>query len=489
MLRLRRACRLLEREMSTIPLGRLHAVLDEARTIPRELAAELDVEPPPLPRSVLRCDTSAPFSLVLGPEDKTRLTAAVAEFDLFERCHGVTAAARAVHRRLVVSGHDRTARESTAEFGRVPTQESAWRASGSDHVVGRRLLRWSEWLAGSTSPSDHLSDGFPEEVLPPPIGGLIVRPTATGYRIAASTSEVAAAYGRFGHLWFGIGSRARRKFENNALHGWYRRSLTRVAREADLEVVEYVGPCEAMPNMLARPPFPFLQWDRWGTSSSYRSDQLGVVLTADDAPIVVAAAQEQARPMAICCFSPANIGYSEPHLETLLLSSFRDTPDWFALELPTEAELAQSAPSPVLLLPSGNSVKPRRTVIHGATLTELALARRSRGFLLWQDLARRHDWPELLLVSRDAGSPLLIPRDSPLAVEAMLHGLSDRAGFLCVEEPGDQVQLFNDEGEAFTVEFIVPFLRRRHAWSRLVSGQPGAARHPHSGQRPDARHL
>ncbi|GAA2767622.1 hypothetical protein GCM10010103_66640 [Streptomyces paradoxus] len=489
MLRLRRICHRLEGDMSTIPLGRLHGVLDEARTIPIELAAELDVEPPPLPRSVLRCDTSTPFSIVLGREEKVRLTAAVAEFDLFERSHGVTSAARAVHRRLVVSGHDRSPRESTAGCRRVPTQESAWRATGSDHMVGRRLRRWSEWLAGTTLPCDHLSDDFPEETLPPPIGGLIVRPTAKGYQITASTSEVAAAYSRFGHLWFGIGSRADQRFENHALHGWYRRSLTRVAREADIEVVEYVGPCEAMPNMLARPRFPFRQWDRWGTTSSYRADQLSVVLVADDPPIVVATAPEQACGMAICCFSPANIGYSEPHLEALLLSSFRDTPDWFAPELPTEAELAQPSPSPALLLPSGNCVKPRRTVIHGATLTELVLARRSRRFLLWQDLARRHAWPELLLVSRDAGSPVLITRDSPLAVEAMMHGLSDRTGFLCVEEPGDHMQLFNDEGEAFTVEFIVPFLRRRHAWSRLASGQPGAARHPHPGQRPDAQHL
>ncbi|MGW4029826.1 lantibiotic dehydratase [Streptomyces sp. NPDC004838] len=488
-LRLRRICRRLEGEMGTIPLGRLHHALDEARAVPRELAAELDVPTPPMPRSVLRCDTSTPFSIVLGPEEKARLNTAVTEFDLFERRHGVTAAARAAHRTLVVTGRGGTPRDSAAGDGHVWTQESAWRAAGSDHEVGRRLLRWSAWLSGAAFPRTHEPEGSAEEMPPPPIGGLIVRPAGGSYRIMGSTSEIAAAYGRFGHLWYGIGNSGRLRFDQHPLHEWYHRTLTRAAGEADLEIVEYVGPCEAMPNMLARPRFPFRQWDRWGTLSSYRTDQIGAGPATDGAPVVLATARGRSRPMAICCFSPANVGYSEPRLEALLLSSFRDMPDWFAPELPMEAELVQSAPSPALLLPSGNSVKPRRTVLHGTTLAELVAARRPQRFLLWQDLARRHDWPELVLVSRDVGSPLPVVRDSPLAVEAVLRGLSDRTGFLCVEEPGEQAQLSTDEGEAFTVEFIVPFLRRRHAWSRLASGQPGAPRRPHAGRRPDARHL
>jgi hypothetical protein len=472
--RLRRLCRRIERTMETFSLADLHNALDEARGIPVALASALDVEAPELPRSVLRCDTGLPFSIVFGPEVKASLAEAVAEHDLFERYHGVDAAARAAHRILMLQSQGRRASTPGSKHGQVPTQEAAWRAAGADPLLGERLQRWSRWLEveahiGSLEPGEHGT-----EVKPAPIGGLIVRPRQVGYEITGSTTEIGATYGRYGQIWYGLAHRSRRRFEGHPLHEWYRATLAKVARDAGIEVVEYVGPCEAMPNALARPHFDFPLWDRWGTTSPYRTDQLRVD-TSNRASIPLASVEGCPRAISLACFSPVNLGYSEPHLECLLLSSFREIPAWLGPGLPMECELALERPSPALLLPSGNPIRLRRALLHGHALAEFVAAGRSRRFLLWQELARKLSWPKLVLVALDGGRPLPVVRDSPLALEAAFQGLREDVSFVSIEDPDDYTWLFDEKGDGFAAELIVPFLRRRHAWSELAASQLGSA--------------
>src|SRR5262249_3071425 len=128
-------------------------------------------------------------------------------------------------------------------------------------------------------------------------------------------------------------------------------------------------------------------------------------------------------PIALTCFSPVNVGFSEPRLEGLLLSSFREIPSWIGPGLPMERELAQQGPSPALALPRGDTIKLRRTLLHGPDLAQLVTAERACRFLYWQALSRKYSWPWLLLLSRDGGLPLPVVRDSPLAVEAAFQGL------------------------------------------------------------------
>src|SRR5947207_11952120 len=160
-----------------------------------------------------------------------------------------------------------------------------------------------------------------------------------------------------------------------------------------------------MPNGLARPRFPFPVWDRWGTMSPYRADQLRVEVS-NRASIALAYAEGFPNPISLTCFSPVNLGFSEPHLECLLLSSFREIPAWLGPGLPMECELAREQPSPRLALSSGNTVKLRRTLLHGPALAEFVAASRSSRFLLWPARARKYSWPQIVLVARDGRQPL-----------------------------------------------------------------------------------
>ena len=308
--------------METLPLQALRSALDEARRIPVALADDLGVDPPALPRSILRCDTSLPYSITLGKHTHARLVTAITEHDRFERYNGVTAATRAAHRALLLAGDGRRP-PNVGERGRARTQEAGWRAAGSDEVLGRRLAWWSRWLADNRLDPTR-PDGFTTEITAPPVGGLIARPQQNGFHIVGSTKRGSRGVWALRPAPLRAGRRTRHRFDGHALHAWYQTSLAMAARRAGIEIIEYVGPCEAMPNALARPRFEFRQWDRWGTTSSYLADQLSARMTGPSR-IALASANETGAPISLTCFSPAN-GYSEPRLETLLLTSFRDIP-------------------------------------------------------------------------------------------------------------------------------------------------------------------
>lgn len=471
--RLRRLCRRLEREMEVISVEALHDALDGARDVPIALARAMDVPEPPLPRSVLRCDTRLPFAIVLGRQAKEELAAAVAEYDRFERLHGLDAAARTAHRRSLLADAHEPPPSAGRRVGPIRTQESAWRAAGADPLVGSRLARWSQWLEAPAHESERELQTSMSGLALPPIAALVVRPAADGYQIIGSTTEICAAYGRYGQLWHDGSGSSRHGFARHLVHEWYRERLAAVAAEAGVDIVEYVGPCEAMPNLLARPEFGFATWDRWGTASPHRADQVGVGLV-DGTAVALAWRDGGSRRVALTCFSPANVGFSEPHLERLLLSSFREV-SWLNSALPTASEMARDRPSPALVLPSGNTIQLRRTFIHGAELSELVAAGRPQRYVLWRALARRHSWPPVVLVAVDGQTALPVVRDSPLAVEAVLRGIGDHTWLLSVDEPLDHTWHLDEKGQAHVFELIVPFSRRRHAWTALAAGEPGGA--------------
>jgi hypothetical protein len=468
--RLRRLCRRLERQLPGMAVTELHAALDEARQVPQTLAQALGLPAPALPRSVLRCDTGLPFVPVLGPELRTRLLQAAEAYDQFERQHGVDLAARTAHRHLVAGLHRGPADDAEDEPAAIPTQEAAWRAAGADPLLGERLARWSRWLQSEARSVTVEPDTTPKALELPPIGGLIVRLGRHRLHIVGTTTEIGASYGRYGPLWYGLAQRARRCFGGHPLHAWYGQVLAQAGARAGLQAIEYVGPCEGMPNALARPDFGVRCWDRWATASSFREDQVTMTMLpvgGMKVPLVQFPTRE--RPAAVFCFSPVNLGFSEPTLERMLLSSFRELPVWLPPGLPLRCEIGRDRPTPALQLPGGEVVRSRRLFVHGEVVAELAAASSAERFLWWQTLARRHRWPAVVLVARDGQRPLPVVRDSPLALEAALQGLRERVRFLSIEEPDDEAWTVDYQGLAYSMEVIVPYLRGRHAWSGLLA--------------------
>ncbi|MFY0536404.1 hypothetical protein [Nannocystis pusilla] len=79
-------------------------------------------------------------------------------------------------------------------------------------------------------------------------------------------------------------------------------------------------------------------------------------------------------------------------------------------------------------------------------------------FAAWQRLAVARGWPELVLVHRDAEPPLLVPRDAPLAVEAMSEGAGE-AACITVEEFIDDAWICTAAGERHVAELALSVVR------------------------------
>ncbi len=468
--RLRRIVRRLESRIDTLSLHELLAAQDAVRALPAALAQALGQEAPAEPRATLRADVGLPFTLTLGPDLHDRLLQAARAFDRFEVHEGVDLAARTAHRHRLAGLGD-AAEPPAPQAEALLTQEAAWQAGGADRTLGRRLARWSGWLAADAAALTVEADTTQPALVLPPVGALLVRLGRGCLQIAGSTPEVGPAYGRFGRLWYGPAQRQRHRFDDHPLHRWYVQALRQSADAAGVDAVEYVGPCEGLPNALARPDFGLRRWDRWGTTSTFAQDQVVTRLHVQRGvavPLVDFAGS--ARPSALFCFAPVNLGFSEPELERLLLSSFRELPTWLPPGLPMRVELGRDTPTPALHLPGGARVRPRRLFVHGAELQALADAGPAQRFLWWQRLARRHRWPAIVLVARDGRRALPVVRDSPLAVEAALQGLRAGLRLLSIEEPDAQPWNVDPAVLDCCVELVVPHLRRRHAWSDLAAG-------------------
>jgi hypothetical protein len=491
---LRRACRRLERDLEHLPPTDLQAAEEATRQRILGLARALGVAGPDLPRSLLRCDHRLPWRIVLGPAIRRSLEQAIEEYAAFEATAGLDQAVRAVHlQALLGTGPTVSAAPSAPAPVDSPadtplsTQEKAWRAAGADVLLGERMRQWAArlqapglertWDIGQQVRHDVRQDvrqGVRPAAGASPLAALILRPAGQAFAIEGSTPEIGAAYARYMPLW------ALRSDPSHVLHDWYRANLQRVAGESGICLAELIHPCEPAPNALARPDFALPILDLWGPDSdiplaAYRmttpAGRAAPLLVADDAPSPVAAA-----------FFPAlNVGGQSEAVERLLATSFRAIPRWISDQLPFECEL-RGRPSPRLRLPGGNVLRTRRTTLVGPVLRQLLDGPRPQRFIRWQCLAEEHGWPPVVLLGRDLGRPMLVVRDSPLALEAALEGVGQGVACLTIEEPEDTGWLTDGKGEKYATELVVPFLRPVHAWSRELNDL-AAVQHPAAPER------
>jgi hypothetical protein len=111
------------------------------------------------------------------------------------------------------------------------------------------------------------------------------------------------------------------------------------------------------------------------------------------------------------------------------------------------------------MLPGGALLAARRSVLQDE-VEHLRRARGSARFWAWQKLAARFGWPPLLEVATPGQGFLHVPRDSPLAVEALCKGLGSDDAFLIVQEAAADAALPIPGSGAHMVELALPFLRR-----------------------------
>ncbi len=411
------------------------AIMDQAREALQSLCDALETPLPSLPRAPLRCDAAAPWRVELGPEDAARLGRACAAASRHEHAVGVRAPlVRAATRRIL--GEDQDVSLDTVK----PLARAAADPSGLlqwdtlvDHLGGapelrargdatRRMLAAGEerrWSASTPPrPAGPALQTLQLSFTPPALGG-----DALVHGVGV---DATSAYARVATLLAGEGA---------PLEGWLKRQYHALSRAlgVDFVALAYDHP---VPNVLAQPQLWDETLDLWGVNDSTLPSR-GLRLTRDphtDLPL--ARLPGRARP--ICPIAPtaASFPAGDPCLQALLLTSLHVPPVVPAGARVVHTRAAETeAPQhqPRLRLEDDSVVRTRRVELRGPALASLTETRGAHRFARWSQLAHELGWSKLLLLERDGYPPLLVDRDSPLAIEAAFEG-AGKTKSLRVEE-------------------------------------------------------
>ncbi|MCA9710830.1 MAG: hypothetical protein KDK70_33620, partial [Myxococcales bacterium] len=406
------------------------AAMDAAGAVLEDLGAALDVESLARPRAALRCDVEAPWRIELGPGDARAIEHALLGFLRHQDAEGL-------YEVLLRAASDRALeRPDTRGIDAITTTAATvggattWAAVLADQAPSPAARERGEqqqaylddpgadaWLTasgrvrGPSLAAVHLS------MLDPALGG--------GLAIHGLGVDPTAAYARLAPL---LDSGAGRTLE-----GWLRGCHQRLRTHAGVEPVALLYDHDT-PNVLAQPDLWGGVLDPWGVTEGQLPDR-GLRLALDpEGQRLVVWADALPRPLLVHAPTAASPRCDDPCVHALLLSSMHVPP----LTRPDVAivhgcELESSRHRARLRLPDGTVTQPRRTVVPRAELEPLLKVRGAARFAAWQRLARRHGWPRLLRLEHGGRLPLLVHRDSPLAVEAAFEG-GARMQLLVVEE-------------------------------------------------------
>ncbi len=466
---LRTLCARLEQELDDLDPAAIRcaaaAAASRIAALGRDLAAEL---PADATRVVLRCDLRAPFAIELGPEARQCVEKAIAAYDRFLETWSPAGLYRQARRRHLAARFTQTTLLADAGGGQAPASAApqTWQALAAATPLASELVAriadWEALLTGETGRvvcPDVATDPTVAGGQPPLaclLAGLSRGKDGLRLRIRGSLDDVTPLYARFVPL---LG----RCSANTGLLEWIRTAFGQLEKDFNLAVAELKGPAELHPNASAGPPFAGHAIELWGAALGRPSLAQACVAATDGIPLLHL--HGHPTPLMVFACTSADLAHDDPFAQLLLLTSFREPPaaHFQAANLLFESELARSRRSPCVELSDGSVVRASRTVLCGEELGQLVGARSAAlRFAAWQQLARRHSWPHLLTIRRDNGSPLMVPRDSPLALEAALAGDRERTRLLVVEELDAEPWLVGPDGRHYTAEIAVPYARASH---------------------------
>jgi hypothetical protein len=467
---LRALCGELERQFESLDVDavekRVMAAADCVTALGRNLNIAL---PPSLPRAALRCDLCAPFRIEFGPEMRRMIEGAVAEYDRHLETASPAGLFRQAWRRQIATRFSLPTELADAGAWTLPLAVPAtWQALAAKMTfaenLAARVVDWEQLLA---NPSDEVvcadfgtDRGSTSRPGLTPLGCLVATlhrgDDGPRLRIRGALDDVTPLYARFANALCSHDA-------NAALLEWVRAAFRRLEERFGLGIAELKGWVEALPNAAAGPSFAGRAVELWDATRG----RLGLAharLVIEDG-VALLYLQGQPKPLLVFACTGANIASEDPFIQALLLTSFRDAPAAFqASSVMFASEIDRPRWSPRVALPGGSVVRARRMVVHGEALAELVGSRSAAlRFAAWQRLATNNGWPSLLTLRRDNDPPLIVPRDSPLAVEAAFAGALDRTQLLVIEEFDPASWLTGPDGRHYTIEIVVPYERGRHA--------------------------
>lgn len=455
------------------PLAQVHARMSDAtqraEALVRALAETLGVTVE-VPRVVFRADRVGGWRVTLGPDYAAALARTVLEYERLQAELGLGLAFRASARthsaeRLAPGVTlDRLVPEDAA-FP-VPVEDATWEtlatAIPGGAMLTPALARWSALVGGEELERTWTPQGLPAPVAPPPLGALMLVPHRDRTWIQGVIDEHTVVHARF--AW-ALGP------DTDPLGRWLRTRIRGVAGAAGLTPYDYATFAERQPNVTARPLYVTRALEPWGAGGARRALRGLSVALDPHGHGPLARAPGVAGPLVVAHFSSAHT-LGDPIARILLPTTFRDAPLHAvqASTIPFEVERGRTTPTPALLLPDGSLARAARWYLTGSTLAELLAASGAERFRLWQGLARAANLPARVIVRLDHEPPVLMPRDSPLALEALLEGARDQLQRVMFELPPVGAPWLHDaRGHAYASEWAIPFERHAHAWSARIA--------------------
>lgn len=455
------------------PTSAVHARMADASqraveivaTLARALDVTVDV-----PRALFRADRVGGWHITLGPELRASLTRTVQEYEHLQAELGLGLAFRASARAHSAArlAEGVSLDQLVPDDANFPVQlaDATWEALAAaipgGHALAPVLARWTALVEGTARERTWTPEGHAPPVSPPPLGALMLVPHRDRAWVQGVIDEHTVVHARF--AW-ALGR------DTDPLGRWLSERLRGLARDAGVAVYDYATYAERQPNVTARPLYVPRALEPWGAGGDRRALR-GLSVSLDphsDAPR--ARAPSLTRPFVIAHFSASHT-LGDPIARVVLPTTFRDAPLHAvqASTVPFEVERGRTTPTPALLLPDGSLARAPRWHLAGPTLEALLASSGAERFRAWQGLARAAELPARVLVRLDHEPPVLLLRDSPLALEALLEGARGQVHRLIFELPPTSEPWLRDEhGHAFVSEWAIPFERHAHAWSTRIA--------------------
>jgi hypothetical protein len=487
--KLRTLCQNLAQRYEQISCEQLASTIAHARMITAQLADSLGLGPLAIPDALLRADVGLPLDVVLSQQTAEQLAQAAHLADRMLGRYGVSVALRRMRARSTEGGADHsTPLLDCRETSAISSPHRTWQslAAATNHTVALHdtIERWQALLTRGTR--EVSADAGPSGAEPwrllPPLGCLVVRSCPLSVRSDPSRRPDPLVLGGMLDHFMPVYSRgwrvfgretARREQPRDVLFQWLRRSLHQISNATGLRLMELAVHLPGNPSILARPD---LGLDRLDLFEGGAGDVRGWrIRRARGAPPVLLLDRDQ--PAAALSLTGASFRTSDPLANALLQTSFQDEPaeplDPASLYFESEGD---GRASPAVNV-DGVVMRPVRWVLQGETLERLLALRSQERFQRWLELGDEQRWPRLVLARRDAEAPLLLPRQSPLAAEALFEGARDRIRSLIIEAP-PAPWLVDTTGATFEANLFVAFLRPRHGWSPFVDQEESRSRTP-----------
>ena len=458
-------CRDLESRGTALSAAEILAGTEHVAAVVQRLAARFRVPAPKEREGVLRADFRAPYTIELGADVRALIERTLDEYLRFQGVYGMGEFLR----KAVLDHylpHGASARRLDAlppplvASPEAPTWQSLGEAIGATGGWTDRIARWERLLGDSPAPVVARGELEP---LGPPFGWLRLGFTSTPGRdgkvvVHGVFDDLWGPYARHAPFWSDAG-------DTDGLQSWLVSGLSSLASARRIELAELVVPCAAAPNVLARPALGLRAVSPWSDIPGAADLRGGRIVLDEAAGASILRLPGTRFPIAVLNASAADVQSGDPLVQVLLTTSLGATPatSLHAGSLLFAHEMSGAYSSPAVELTGGAIVRTRRSVLSGTTAEALLRGGPAARFASWSGLARKHGWPELLMLRRPDGLALPLHRDSPIAVDALLQGAGD--GFLVVEDWPAEAWI---EGPAGThvAELAVPFLRERHIWSR-----------------------